>query len=269
MQSVLDLLSAASRIAVLTGAGCSTESGIPDYRGPGGRWKTHKPVLYQEFLRSEYARRRYWARSFRGWRKFDAAAPNRTHRALAEIEETGRLVPLITQNVDRLHQAAGHREVIELHGHNDEVLCISCLQTMPRATFQSRMEERNRHFVADILSILPDGDAELPDDAYSEFVPVPCEECGGIIKPNVVFFGENVPRERVDRAMQSVATSDVLLVIGSSLHVWSGYRFAVRAHELGKPVVIINQGETRADHLATIKLDANCGDVMEMLVARG
>jgi len=129
------------------------------------------------------------------------------------------------------------------------------------------MEQTNQHFVADILTVLPDGDAELPDDAYAEFIPVPCDDCGGIIKPNVVFFGENVPRERVDQAMVSVASSDALLVIGSSLHVWSGYRFAIRAHELGKPVLIINQGETRADHLATIKLEANCGDVMEALAA--
>lgn len=266
MQQLFDIIDSSARIAVLTGAGCSTESGIPDYRGPDGRWKSHKPVLYQEFLRSEHARRRYWARSFRGWKRFDQAKPNRTHRALAQLESTGRFTPLITQNVDRLHQAAGHRDVIELHGHNDEVMCVECRRRMPRAEFQARMEAQNRHFVAEVLTILPDGDAELPDDAYAAFTLLGCDHCGGVIKPNVVFFGENVPKERVDAAMSSIEASDSLLVVGSSLHVWSGYRFAVRARELGKPVVIINQGETRADDIAAVKVEANCGDVLEELL---
>ena len=268
VQSVFELLRSTSRIAVLTGAGCSTESGIPDYRGPSGRWKTHKPVLYQEFLRSETARRRYWARSFRGWKRFDAAAPNRSHQKLAELESAGLLSPLITQNVDRLHRAAGHRDVIELHGHNEEVHCVECGRTQQRSEFQRRMELQNRDFVADILQILPDGDAELPDDAYSGFTLVACDHCSGILKPTVIFFGENVPRERVSQAMASVEESELLLVLGSSLHVWSGYRFALRARELGRPIVIVNQGETRADDMALLKLDRNCGEFLEEFVAR-
>jgi NAD-dependent SIR2 family protein deacetylase len=225
------------RLVVLTGAGCSTESGIPDYRSPGGVWSRHKPIYYSSFVRSAHVRRSYWARSFRAWPRFAAARPNRAHVALAELEVRGKVHQLITQNVDDLHQEAGSRAVVQLHGRNRVVVCLTCHAEFPRAGIQKRLAH---------------GRIEVPD----------CDACGGILKPAVVFFGESVPAAKVSYAMRRVDEADALLVVGSSLAVWSGFRFVKRAGERGLPVAIVNIGPTRGDDLATLKVDANCCDAL-------
>lgn len=255
-----------SPLTIITGAGCSTESGIPDYRGPEGTWHRRRPMQYGEFMRSAESRRYYWARNYRGWPLFDSAEPNETHRALATLEELGRVRMLITQNVDPLHRRAGNRRLIELHGQSDRVICVDCGERSPRLTLQRRLREANAEWLIQADRVNPDGDAEIDRSLTEEFVVPPCESCGGTLKPDVVFFGENVPRERVDEAMKAVHSSAGLLVAGSSLAVWSGYRFVRRAHEQNLPIAIVNWGETRADDLATLRIHARCGDVLRRTV---
>lgn len=262
------LLAPARRLAVLTGAGCSTESGIPDYRSPGGLWNKHKPVYYADFVRSAQARQRYWARSMAGWRSFHRAAPNPAHRALAALEAQGRLQGLITQNVDRLHQAAGSQAVIELHGHNESVVCLACGLAISREAMQAELQAINPTWAAQALAIAPDGDAEIDPRLVAGFRVPTCARCGGLLKPDVVFFGESVPPARVEAATAWVAAADALLVIGSSLTVWSGYRFARQAALAGKPLVIVNIGPTRADPLATLKIEQRLGAFLPLLVDR-
>ncbi|MFA6956445.1 MAG: NAD-dependent protein deacetylase [Thermoanaerobaculia bacterium] len=261
------------RIAVLTGAGCSTESGIPDYRSPGGAWSRHKPIQFGEFVRSAPARRRYWARSFAGWNRFAAAAPNGAHVALCELEDRGDVVALITQNVDGLHQRAGSRAVIELHGSNHRVICLSCAVVAPREDVQERIRAANDGWAPHEVAIAPDGDAALEPAAVDSFVVPDCARCGGVLKPDVVFFGENVPKERVERSFAAVDVADALLVAGSSLAVFSGFRFVLGARERGKPVAILSIGETRGDAIAELKLEAKCGvvlpEVASLLASRG
>ncbi|HSP13573.1 MAG TPA: NAD-dependent protein deacetylase [Thermoanaerobaculia bacterium] len=261
------------RLVVLTGAGCSTESGIPDYRSPGGAWTRHKPIYYSSFVRSADVRRFYWARSYRGWPRFAAARPNRAHAALAELETRGRVHQVITQNVDDLHQQAGSRAVVQLHGRNRLVVCLDCRAEFPREEMQHRLADANREWMAraawnhldpDEADFAPDGDANVAHDAVGHFVVPACEACGGVLKPAVVFFGESVPAEKVGYAMRRVDEADALLVVGSSLTVWSGFRFVKRASERGVPIAIVNIGPTRGDDLATIKVDANCGEVLSM-----
>ena len=264
-----DFVRASRRLVVLTGAGCSTESGIPDYRSPGGAWTRHKPILYSAFVRSEDVRRFYWARSFRGWPRFAAARPNAAHRALAEMESRGRVHQLITQNVDDLHQEAGSRGVVQLHGRNRLVVCLDCRAEFLRADAQERMARENGVVPAldpDEADFMPDGDANLSRDAVAGFRIPDCERCGGVLKPAVVFFGESVPSEKVALAMERVNEADALLVAGSSLTVWSGFRFVKRAAERGIPIAIVNIGPTRGDALATIKVEANVGDVLPAAV---
>ncbi len=249
-----DLILRADRLVVLTGAGCSTESGIPDYRSPGGLWTNHKPVYFADFVRSATARQRYWARSFGGWRAFDRAHPNAAHHTLAALEARGRIHGLITQNVDRLHLEAGSRNVIELHGHNDSVICLSCGTESPRQAMQDRLYALNPYWTAQPTAIAPDGDAQLDTDTLTGFQVPNCAACGGLIKPHVVFFGESVPPARVAQATAWVDEGDALLVIGSSLTVWSGYRFARQAAGAGKPLGIVSLGPTRADPLAAFKI---------------
>lgn len=253
------------RRIVLTGAGCSTESGIPDYRGPDGAWRHRKPIQFAEFAGDEANRRYYWARAFRGWDQFSAARPNRAHRALADLERSGAIDGVITQNVDGLHQSAGSRNVLELHGSNHHVVCLGCRAISTRAALQQRMRQWNREWNPQAEELRADGDAELPRSRTEGFLVPSCENCGGALKPDVVFFGESVPRERVDAAMESVLGADVLLVVGSSLAVWSGYRFARAAAAAGVPVAILNLGWTRADELASIKLERRCGEVLSAL----
>lgn len=245
-------LSRAKRLVVLTGAGISTESGIPDYRSPNGLWARHSPIYYSDFVRSPAVRRRYWARSLNGYGRFRNAEPNAGHRALAGMERAGWLHALITQNVDRLHTLAGSRNVIELHGENGNVQCIECGYREPRSETQARLEWDNRHLR------LP---ADEVGDGEGVVIPL-CPECGGLVKPAVVFFGEPVPPEVTAAAFKAVEEADALLVVGSSLTVWSGYRLARAARQTGKPLYILNIGPTRADAEATMKIEAPAGAML-------
>jgi NAD-dependent SIR2 family protein deacetylase len=254
-------------VFVLTGAGVSTDSGIPGYRDREGRWKGAEPIHYQPFLRDPAARRRYWSRSLIGWPRVAAAQPNGTHRALADLERLGLVHQIVTQNVDGLHQRCGSRRVIDLHGRLDQVQCLDCRRGMSRERMQRLIAEANPHF-GPIGAPAPDGDARLAPELESDFRVPPCPDCGGRLKPAVVFFGENVPRARVDHALGRLAKADGLLVLGSSLSVYSGFRFCLRAAELRLPIAILNLGRTRADHLATLKLDADCAATLTAALSR-
>ena len=256
------------RVAVLTGAGCSTESGIPDYRGPETRRRARNPVRFDAFVHDARARRRYWARAVVGWGRFASTVPNAAHLAIAAMEEAGVVRGLVTQNVDRLHHAAGSREVVELHGALAEVRCMECGAIEERDHLQRRLLTHNPDWASLHTEMAPDGDAELPLALVDRFEVVDCERCGGFLKPNVVFFGESVPRETVERAYRIVDDADVLLVVGSSLAVFSGYRFVKRASSAGHPVALVNLGECRGDAHAVVALQARAGDVLPRLAAR-
>ncbi|MEV0308841.1 NAD-dependent protein deacetylase [Nonomuraea fuscirosea] len=267
MTGVAELVELVSRgrVAVLSGAGLSTESGIPDYRGPTGRARRAEPMTYQRFVGSAEARRRYWARSHVGWRQIGLAQPNDGHRAVAELERRGLLAGIVTQNVDGLHQAAGARQVIELHGGLDRVVCLSCRERTPRAELERRLRAANPDWEAAAGQINPDGDAVLTDAQVATFRVVDCTGCGGLLKPDVVFFGENVPGPRVDECFAVVGGARALLVLGSSLAIRSGLRFVSRAAALGIPIAIVNQGPTGADADATLTVDAPLGPTLTHL----
>jgi NAD-dependent SIR2 family protein deacetylase len=253
------------RFVVLTGAGCSTESGIPDYRGPLTRHKAHNPIQFKAFISDAAAQRRYWARSIFGWQRVNQARPNAAHLALARLEAAGVVSGVITQNVDRLHQKAGSVRVIELHGTLSEVCCLSCLRTEQREGFQHRLEAMNPDLKGASFELAPDGDAEL-DEAHIERFNVPaCARCAGVLKPNVVFFGENVPKHRVEAAWKLYEEGDVLLVVGSSLAVYSGYRFVVRAARDQRPVALVNLGSSRGDRHAAVVVNEPAGAVLNRL----
>ncbi len=260
-------LVAGGGVVVLSGAGLSTESGIPDYRGPSGRLRRQTPMTYQTFTGDAVARQRYWARSHLGWQTIARAAPNAGHRAVAQLEAAGLIDGIITQNVDGLHQAAGARSVIELHGSLAQVACLGCGELTPRDELHQRLHAANPAFRARASAINPDGDVDLSNDALREFITVDCLTClGGILKPDVVFFGENVPAARVEAAYALVERANAVLVLGSSLMVMSGRRFVIRAAKLGIPVAIVNQGVTRSDATATLTIDAPLGVVLPELV---
>ena len=270
---------------VLSGAGLSTESGIPDYRGPSGRARAARPMTYQAFTGSERARQRYWARSHLGWRHMTGATPNAGHRAVAEFQRRGLVTAIITQNVDGLHQAAGRSlrgtaaAVTELHGSLHRVVCLSCWQRTSRHELDERLRAANPdwEFTRGVIlpaghedgpaepAVNPDGDVALEETAG--FTIVDCLACGGVLKPDVVFFGENVPRARVEACYAQVRAASSLVVLGSSLTVMSGLRYVRHAASLGLPVVIVNQGETRGDDLATARLDAPLGQTLTALLA--
>ena len=254
------------RIAVLTGAGCSTESGIPDYRGPETRRRARNPIQHRAFMSDPVARRRYWARAVVGWDRFAAAAPNDGHQALAAMEAKGLLTGLVTQNVDRLHQGAGSRAVVELHGALAEVVCLDCGALSPREALQERLSQRNPGWAQRHAEMAPDGDAEI--DPSADFRVVHCERCDGPLKPHVVFFGEGVPKARVEAAWAMVDAADVLLVVGSSLAVYSGYRFVRGAAKRGQPVALLNLGETRGDAHATVKVEGRAGALLPLIAQR-
>jgi NAD-dependent SIR2 family protein deacetylase len=254
------------RLFVLTGAGCSTASGIPDYRDADGEWKRGRPVMLQDFLAHEHWRKRYWARSLGGWTRMQTARPNDAHRALVALEEQGRLVQLLTQNVDGLHQAAGSRDVIDLHGRVDLVRCLGCERRVPRVAVQEELTRRNPKVAGQAARAAPDGDAELDATDFASFAVPSCDACGGLLKPDVVFFGERVPQERVRRAFAALAKADAMLVVGSSLMVYSGYRFARAMADTGKPIAAINLGRTRADDLLALKVSARCADALAFLL---
>jgi NAD-dependent SIR2 family protein deacetylase len=268
LDPVLPLLEAGGMVA-LTGAGISTESGIPDYRGASGTLRRHTPMTYQEFTGSEAARQRYWARSHLGWHTVNHARPNGGHHALAALARAGRIDGVITQNVDGLHHAAGTPQVVELHGSLGRVVCLDCGRTSERAALDARLRAANPGFTAEVRRVNPDGDAEIPPEVVARFRPVDCADCGGgTLKPDVVFFGENVPRPRVDECHRLVDACASLLVLGSSLTVLSGLRFVRRAAEQGKPVVIVNQGPTRGDDRAAHRIDRPLGEALTELVER-
>ncbi|MYS53651.1 NAD-dependent protein deacetylase [Streptomyces sp. SID6013] len=259
---------AAGGVLVLSGAGISTESGIPDYRGEGGSLSRHTPMTYQDFTGSSDARRRYWARSHLGWRTFGRARPNAGHRSVAAFGRHGLLTGVITQNVDGLHQAAGSEDVVELHGSLDRVVCLSCGAFSPRRELARRLEEVNAGFSPVAAGINPDGDADLTDEQVGDFRVVPCAVCGGILKPDVVFFGENVPPRRVEHCRELVRAASSLLVLGSSLTVMSGLRFVRQAAEAGKPVLIVNRDATRGDRLAVTRIALPLGPALTAVADR-
>jgi len=254
------------RVFALTGAGCSTASGIPDYRDEQGEWKRRPPVMIQPFRTQEPVYRRYWARAYAGWSRFTAAAPGAAHRAFAAWEEAGTLCQLVTQNVDGLHQRAGSRRVIDLHGRLDQVVCLGCGERTSRAAIQATMSAANPGWQAVSIQA-PDGDADIAAAAIESFAPARCQSCGGLLKPDVVFFGENVPTARYEAARDALAAADALLVAGSSLMVYSGFRFVRLAHEAGLPIAIVNRGRTRADEFTELKIEADVGTVLAGAVA--
>lgn len=258
---VLSSWLSAGDVVVLTGAGVSTDSGIPAYRDEEGRWQQRAPMQFRDFIGTELARQRYWARSMVGWQRMSGATPNTAHHALATLEERGRLRLLITQNVDGLHSAAGSRNVVDLHGRLDRVICLDCKRLSARSDLQTRLMQENAEFLKHRFETRADGDVELDVD-YSTFRVAPCEACGGVLKPDVVFFGENVPAPRVDQSMQALEGASALLVVGTSLMVFSGFRFARAAARLRVPIAIVNRGKTRADELSSLKLSGNVGEIL-------
>jgi NAD-dependent SIR2 family protein deacetylase len=261
-----DFINRHRRLFVLTGAGCSTNSGIPDYRDSHGNWKRTQPVGYQAFMGDERTRQRYWARSLIGWRRFGQAVPNDAHHALAKLEANGQCELLLTQNVDRLHQSAGHRQVIDLHGRLDLVRCMGCERKTQRNDFQRELGRANADRLALDAADAPDGDADLESSDFSSFSVPSCDACGGILKPDVVFFGESVPRDVVATAQHHLDQADAMLIVGSSLMVYSGFRFAQMAARRQIPIAAVNLGRTRADDLLTLKVEDRCEAALAFLL---
>lgn len=268
LPELAEALHQAGSVMVLTGAGVSTHSGIPDYRDHAGAWKRRAPMQLSEFVGSERGRQRYWARSLIGWRTVEQAQPNAAHQALAEWEQRGHVSHLVTQNVDGLHQRAGSQQVIDLHGRLDRVECLDCGRVMSRQQHQLALEAMNPDWVNSVntCAAAPDGDADLQAVDYARFKVPACSACGGLLKPAVVFFGENVPAERVAQVRLLLAQSGALFVVGSSLMVWSGYRFVRAAAAAGKPVYILGLGVTRGDAEATGRVTMDCGTGLGALV---
>lgn len=255
-----------SNIVVITGAGVSTASGIPDYRDSNGDWKHSRPMDYKDFVASEYARQRYWARSALGREQFKKAKPNSAHTTLALLEAKSKISVLITQNVDGLHQRAGSQNVIDLHGSLDSVICLDCKARFDRDRFQLYLMQSNPFLNELSVVSLPDGDTLLEQIDFSQMSIPQCQSCGGVLKPDVVFYGEGVPAECVQACYGAVDQADAVLVVGSSLMVYSSFRFVRHAHEKGLPIAAINLGVTRADELLSLKLEADCGEALGNLL---
>ncbi|MBA5688720.1 NAD-dependent protein deacetylase [Rugamonas apoptosis] len=266
LERLAAFLRAHASVLALTGAGMSTASGIPGYRDEDGVRRGRQPVQGPEFRRSDAVRRRYWARSLVGWPTLEQAAPNAGHMALAQLEQGGYLGALVTQNVDGLHQRAGSRRLIELHGNIHDVVCLDCGARHARAGIQQRLVRDNPGLAGASARALPDGDAELEPAALEHFRVPDCAQCGGVLQPDVVFFGDNIPPQRSADALQLMHEADALLVVGSSLMVFSGYRFCRLAAESGKPVVALNIGKTRADDLLAFKVEAGAQHMLPRLV---
>lgn len=265
---IAQILDGAAQVAVITGAGCSTPSGIGDYRDADGEWKRAAPVQHQDFMRSAQWRARYWARSQVGFPEFLQAQPNAAHSSLATLEQRGRLSGLITQNVDRLHQRAGHQHVIDLHGRLDRVVCMNCGHRVSRSAVQQFLDATNKPMDAQLVGLAPDGDADIEATDFSHIVSPSCTHCDGILKPDVVFYGDSVPKHVVQQGYDIVDSADAVLIVGTSLMVYSSFRFVRRAHARGVPIVAINQGKTRADDLIQAKAQGNCADLMPQLLTR-
>jgi NAD-dependent SIR2 family protein deacetylase len=264
--SLEDFVDRHQRLFILTGAGCSTNSGIPDYRDADGNWKRQQPVTYQAFMGEEATRRRYWARSLIGWRRFGRARPNAAHRALARLEAIGRSELVLTQNVDRLHQAAGNDRVIDLHGRLDLVRCMGCGRKTARDELQDELTRLNAGWLDLDAADAPDGDADLEAHDFSTFNVPACRQCDGVLKPDVVFFGESVPRNFVDAAAGHLQQADGMLIVGSSLMVYSGFRFVQMAARAGIPIAAVNLGRTRADEMLALKVEAPCETALGFLL---
>lgn len=265
MERLVDFIRTHSHLLVLTGAGISQPSGIPVYRDAQGTWLRTTPIQHADFLRKHSSRQRYWARSLVGWPRMAHASPNKGHLALAAMEQSGFVRQLITQNVDCLHQRAGHHKVIDLHGSLDRVHCLSCELVLPRTQMQEWLRLANPQIDDPLAQTRPDGDADLPDDLLGDMQIPACPACGGILKPDVVFFGGTIPRDRVEAASLAVQECDAVLVVGSSLTVFSGFRICRDAHALGKPVAALNRGVTRADALLSFKIEEDCADGLAQL----
>ncbi|GGX55378.1 NAD-dependent protein deacetylase [Saccharospirillum salsuginis] len=260
-EQLADFIRRHPRLMILTGAGVSTDSGIPDYRDDQGAWKRKQPVQHQEFMGSLATRQRYWGRSLIGWPVMSRSRPNPAHRHLAELERRERTELLVTQNVDRLHQRAGSERVVDLHGRADRIICMRCDYECDRQEVHDRSFDLNPHFHQYRATTAPDGDADLEVD-FSTFRIYDCPQCGGVLKPDVVFFGDSVPKPRVQRALDALEASDALLVIGSSLMVFSGYRFCRYAQQWNTPMATLNLGRTRADDIVSLKLNARIGETL-------
>lgn len=250
------------RVTVLTGAGISLAAGIPTYRDQQGNRLNSEPIKHQEFLADSNQRKRYWARSYRGWPAVSSAQPTRAHKALTQLQSAGHVDTIITQNVDRLHQRASNQRVTDLHGRLDHVLCLDCNAVHHRDEIQTQLNDDNGP-VSTLANNRPDGDANLDAALEQQFIVPSCTICDGTLMPDVVFFGGTVPAQRVEHCMNAIEQTDALLVIGSSLQVFSGFRFCRKASQLGKPLAIINPGTTRADDLAQIKLQTDCQDLLD------
>lgn len=268
LDQLVKTLRAHPRWVVITGAGISAASGIPTYRNDRGEWQRSDPIQHQEFIDRPEKRRRYWARSMNGWPYVSASQPNAAHRALAELEALGHVSLLVTQNVDRLHQQAGSRRVVDLHGRLDRVQCRQCGFAVDRDRYQESLKAANPDYASFRAEIRPDGDAEVADHWVDGFRVPPCPRCGGMLMPDVVFFGGSVPRPRVDRVRAAIDAADAVLVVGSSLMVYSGFRFCRQAVEMGRPLCIVNRGKTRADDLATLKLEGDGATALNALLER-
>jgi NAD-dependent SIR2 family protein deacetylase len=266
MEAMKAFLDANPRIVVLSGAGISAASGIPTYRDREGRWRHSEPIKHQEFIAEAGSRQRYWARSMRGWPAVGNAQPTAAHRALASLEQAGLIDTIITQNVDRLHQRAGSELVIDLHGRLDRVRCLDCKANHGRDQVQQQLQDQNAG-IDTAANRRPDGDAELSPELERQFTAPICSNCGGTLMPDVVFFGGTVPQERVRVCMDALERADALLAIGSSLQVYSGFRFCRRIKDLGKPLALLNPGKTRADDIAQLKVTADCQTLLSALAA--
>ncbi|XP_073485416.1 NAD-dependent protein lipoamidase sirtuin-4, mitochondrial [Aquarana catesbeiana] len=270
VERLQDFVLCSQRLFVMTGAGISTESGIPDYRSEGvGLYARteRRPIQHAEFVRSQDARRRYWARNFVGWPQFSSHKPNTAHMALYNWEKAGKLHWLVTQNVDALHAKAGQRRLTELHGCTHRVICLGCQTVSSRFELQERFIALNPSWNEQAYGVAPDGDVFLTDEQVSNFRVPPCDKCGGILKPQVTFFGDTVNREVVFSLYENLGQADAILIVGSSLQVYSGYRFALKAQEKGIPIAILNIGPTRADHLAVVKVIGRCGDILAKIMS--
>lgn len=264
--ALIEFVRAHPRLLVLTGAGVSVSSGIPTYRDRAGVWSRSTPIQHRDFLQHRTARQRYWARSFAGWPAVQAAQPNAAHHALVQLETAGHIDLLVTQNIDRLHQRAGQRQALDLHGRMDRVLCMDCGARTPRADLQVRLARLNPH-LSSAGSLAPDGDADVPDALIAAVTPPDCLHCGGLLKPDVVFFGDSVDRALVERINAAIVDADAMLVVGSSLMVYSGFRFCRHAAQQGIPLACINPGATRADALIDLKVTADAAPVLARLAA--
>ena len=263
VQAVISLLIARKNWLVLTGAGVSADSGVPTYRDSEGRWQRKQPVTHQEFMAEESSRQRFWLRNMVGWRFMVEAEPNPAHHSLARLQQLGVVSSLVTQNVDGLHQRAGSRGVIDLHGRVDTVCCMSCGLQYSRAALQTWLQENNPKYALLAGAIAPDGDADIDHLDYSGMQVPACQQCAGILKPNAVFYGDSVPKARTLKTEQALQRAAGLLVLGSSLTTYSGYRFCLWAQKQAKPILIFNDGKTRADALATAKKTGDCAPLLE------